>query len=76
VHWPANSSAEDDLYYRLLIARYSAYPNVTWDLAKEAQYEKDLSYKTSRLRFIRANDSLSPAADGSRRPCELRQGCI
>jgi len=56
VNWPANGSAEDDLYYRWLIARYTAYPNVTWDLAKEAQYEKDLSYKTSRLRFIRAND--------------------
>jgi hypothetical protein len=25
-------------------------------LAKEAQYEKDLDYKTGRLRFIRAND--------------------
>ncbi len=56
VKWPANGSPEDDQYYRWLIARYSAYPNITWDLAKEAQYEKDMTYKTGRMRFIREND--------------------
>ena len=56
VNWPANDSADDDLYYRWLLARYAAYPNVTWDLAKEAQYEKDMEYKVGRLRYIRAND--------------------
>jgi hypothetical protein len=56
VHWPANGSAEDDLYFRWLIARYAAFPNVTWDLAKEANNEKDLDYKLGRLRFLRAND--------------------
>ena len=56
VNWPVKGTAEDDLYFRWLVARYSAYPNVTWDLSKEAQNEKDLNYKTGRLRFIRAND--------------------
>ncbi len=56
VRWPANGSPEDDQYYRWLIARYAAYPNITWDLAKEANYEKDLAAKQARLRFIRAND--------------------
>jgi len=56
VNWPENGSAEDDTYYRWLLARYAAYSNVTWDLAKEANYEKDLEYKTGRLRYIRAND--------------------
>jgi hypothetical protein len=56
VNWPANGSAEDDLYFRWLIARYSAYPNVSWDLSKEANNEKDLAYKVGRLRFIRSND--------------------
>lgn len=56
VNWPANGSAADDLYYRWLIARYAAYPNVTWDLAKEAHYEKDLEYKIGRLRYIRSSD--------------------
>jgi len=56
VQWPANGSPEDDRYFRWLIARYAAYPNITWDLAKEANYEKDTGYKLGRLRFIRAND--------------------
>jgi hypothetical protein len=56
VNWPENGSTEDDLYYRWLIARYAAYPNVTWDLAKEANYEKDFDYKAERLRYIRSND--------------------
>jgi len=57
VNWPENGSPDDDLYYRWLIARYAAYSNVTWDLAKEAQYEKDLEYKIGRLRYIRSADS-------------------
>ncbi len=56
VRWPVNGSPEDDQYYRWLIARYAAYPNITWDLAKEANYEKDVGYKLGRLRFIRASD--------------------
>jgi hypothetical protein len=56
VRWPVKESAEDDLYFRWLIARYAAFPNVVWDLAKEANYEKSLQYKTGRLRFIRKND--------------------
>jgi hypothetical protein len=56
VSWPANGSADDDMYYRWLIARYAAYPNVVWDIAKEAHYEKDLEYKLGRLRYFRAND--------------------
>jgi hypothetical protein len=56
VRWPANGSPEDDQYIRWLIARYAAYPNITWDLAKEANYEKDVAYKINRLRFIRSTD--------------------
>ena len=56
VNWPANGSADDDLYFRWLIARYSAYPNIHWDLSKEANNEKDLAYKLDRLKFIRDND--------------------
>ena len=56
VKWPVNESPEDQQYYRWLIARYAAFPNITWDLAKEAHNEKDLDYKLGRLRFLRAND--------------------
>lgn len=51
-----NNSFEDDLYFRWVIARYAAYPNVIWSLAKEAQYEKSTKYKINRLKFIREND--------------------
>ncbi len=56
VKWPAKGSVEDDLFFRWLIARYAAYPNIVWDFSKEAHNEKDLNYKLDRFRFIRAND--------------------
>jgi hypothetical protein len=56
VKWPAKGSAEDDLYFRWMAARYAAFPNVTWDLSKEWNNEKDADYKTNRIRFLREND--------------------
>ena len=56
VNWPAKESAEEDMYFRWLIARYAAYPNIHWDFSKEANNEKDLDYKTGRVRFLREND--------------------
>lgn len=57
VTWPTRGTKEDDLYFRWLIARYAAYPNVIWDFAKEAHREKSLEYKLGRLSLIRTNDS-------------------
>lgn len=56
VTWMKNGSAEDDMYHKWIVARYAAYPNIIWDLAKEANYEKSTEYKVDRLKFIRAND--------------------
>lgn len=56
VNWPINNSPQDDLYYRWIIARYAAFPNVIWDLAKEANNEKSVAYKVERLKFIRSTD--------------------
>jgi Protein of unknown function (DUF4038)/Domain of unknown function (DUF5060) len=56
VNWPAKGSPEDDLYFRWLIARYAAYPNLHWDFSKESNNEKDLDYKLGRIKFIRDND--------------------
>ncbi|MBC7828751.1 MAG: DUF4038 domain-containing protein [Chitinophagaceae bacterium] len=56
VNWMKNESPEDDRYFRWIIARYAAYPNIVWDLAKEANYEKSIEYKIDRLKFIRAAD--------------------
>jgi len=56
VRWPANRSAEDDLYFRWLIARYAAFPNLVWDFSKEAFNEKDGEYKLDRIRLLRRED--------------------
>lgn len=56
VNWPKNGSVEDDLFFRWVIARYAAYPNIQWDLAKEAHYERSLDYRLERLKFIRSTD--------------------
>lgn len=56
VHWPEQNSPEEERYYRYLISRYSAYPNVIWDFSKESYNEKNKDYLKGRLRFIRNND--------------------
>ena len=56
VNWPKNNSPEDDLYFKWVIARYAAYPNIIWNLAKEAQYERSYRYKVERLMYIRETD--------------------
>jgi hypothetical protein len=56
VNWPKRGSDEEKLYISWLIARYAAYPNVIWDFEKEAQHEKELTYKKDWLKWIREND--------------------
>ena len=56
VNWPPKGSPEDDQYFRWLIARYAAYPNVQWDFSKESNNETNLDYKLGRIRFLRAQD--------------------
>ena len=56
VRWPKPGSAEDDQYFRWLVARYAAYPNVIWDFSKEAHNEKDVDYKRGRLELLRTLD--------------------
>lgn len=56
VQWPSKGSSDDELFFRSMIARYSAYPNIVWDFSKEAHNEKNLDYKLGRLKFIRQTD--------------------
>lgn len=56
VNWPKRGSLEDELYFKWIVARYVAFPNIVWDFSKEAFYEKDLDYKIGRVKLIRAND--------------------
>ncbi len=55
VKWPARGSAEEKLFFTTLIARYAAYPNIIWDVSKEAQ-RLPLAYKLGVFKFFRATD--------------------
>ena len=59
VNWPAHNSPEEQLFFRWLLARYSAYPNIIWDFSKEAHNEKDVAYKQQWLKYIRETDPYS-----------------
>jgi hypothetical protein len=56
VNWPARNSPEEEMYFRWLIARYAAYPNVIWDFSKESYNEKDKDYLKGKLKYIRETD--------------------
>jgi len=62
-NWPAPRSAEDDAYWQYVVARYQAYGNIIWDVAKESfRYIRDLpdhgkGYIHSRLELIRRTDA-------------------
>ena len=56
VNWPANASANDNLYFRYVVARYQAYDNVVWDFSKETYNESDQTYISGRLNLIAATD--------------------
>lgn len=36
VNWPEPGSHADDMYYDYVIKRYQAFPNIIWDVSKEA----------------------------------------
>ncbi len=57
VKWPAKGSAEDDLYFNYVLARYQAYPNLLWDFSKESNNEADAGYKSERIKLIRDVDA-------------------
>lgn len=59
VNWPTMYSAEDNRYFDYVIKRYQAYPNVFWDVSKEAlDYGRcDIPYINERIERIRRNDA-------------------
>ena len=56
VNWPEQKSADDDKFWKYVLARYQAYSNVVWDVSKEAQNRPD-EYWEDRLEFIRKYDA-------------------
>lgn len=56
VKWPQRLNPEDDLFFRWVVARYAAFPNIVWDFSKESYNEKDPEYKFNRLRLVKDED--------------------
>jgi len=58
VNWAKPYTAEDDLYFDYVVKRYQAYPNIIWDISKEAlAYGRDdLNYITNRIDRLRRMD--------------------
>jgi hypothetical protein len=56
VKWPQQESTADDLYWSTVINRYQAFPNVVWDVSKEA-HNLAPSYWATRFALIEAKDS-------------------
>lgn len=59
VTWPAMYSAADNRYFDYVIKRYQAYPNIIWDVSKEAlDYGRcDIPYINERIQRIRRLDA-------------------
>ena len=61
VNWPARRSADDERYWRYVVARYQAWPNVVWDVGKECwHFRKEFDshdYTIERVGRIRSADA-------------------
>jgi len=59
VNWPEPNSKADDMYFDYVVKRYQAYPNLVWDISKEAlAYGRDdMSYITDRIDRLRKLDA-------------------
>lgn len=58
VNWPDPGSVADNLYFDYVVKRYQAYPNIVWDISKEAlSYGRDdISYISDRIDRLRNLD--------------------
>ena len=61
VNWPEKESEADDRFWRYVVARYQAYPNIVWDLSKESynllKHTGSHDYALSRVKLIREADA-------------------
>ena len=59
VNWPDARSQDDNRYFDYVAKRYQAYPNVIWDISKEAlgYGHDDMSYITDRIERLRRLDA-------------------
>ena len=59
VAWPAADSPEDNRYFDYVVKRYQAFPNLIWDISKEATGygHNDKAYITRRIERLRSLDA-------------------
>ena len=59
VAWPQANSLADNRYFEYVARRYQAYPNLVWDVSKEAlgYGHTDVNYITDRIQRLRKLDS-------------------
>lgn len=59
VSWPEMESEADNMYYDYVIKRYQAFPNIIWDVSKEALYygRATEAYISERIQRARKLDS-------------------
>jgi hypothetical protein len=59
VSWPPAGSADDNRYFDYVVKRYQAYPNLIWDISKEAlgYGHNDKDYITGRIERLRRLDA-------------------
>ena len=59
VNWPEADSPADNMYFDYVVKRYQAYPNIIWDISKEAlgYGHTDMSYISNRIDRLKALDA-------------------
>ena len=59
VNWPEANSTEDNRYFDYVARRYQAYPNLIWDISKEAlgYGHTDVNYISDRIDRLRELDT-------------------
>lgn len=58
VAWPEANSEADNRYFDYVVRRYQAYPNLVWDISKEAlgYGHTDVQYISDRIERLHQND--------------------
>ena len=61
VAWPDMNSDADNMYFDYVVKRYQAFPNMVWDISKEALYygRADEDYIHGRIERIPENDQFN-----------------
>jgi hypothetical protein len=57
VRWPAKWSADEEKFFRYVVARYQAFSNVVWDFSKESYNEKDELLQSRLIDLVRSTDA-------------------